>query len=164
MAGMLVVLAFGCSTASAHGGTAGGSGVHIDPGSPAAKEYAIPLSQARQIGSGSSSSASSTATAFGAGIKPPASGSSSRSGLGSRDSKARHRGRSSRVGARKHTATVSSPAATVPAAVLEASSTHASSGGSGSILALLGGGVLILVLGGLGGTVLRRARRPVASE
>jgi hypothetical protein len=162
MAGMLVVLAFGCSTASAQGGTAGGSGVHIDPGSPAAKEYAIPLSQARQIGGGSSSSGSSTATAFGAGIKPPASGSSSRSGLGSRYVKAHHR--SSRVGARKHTATVSSPAATVPAAVLEASSTQASSGGNGSILALLGGGVLILVLGGLGGTVLRRARRSVASE
>jgi hypothetical protein len=68
------------------------------------------------------------------------------------------------VGARKHTATVSSPAVTVPAAVLEASSTQASSGGSGSILALLGGGVLVLVLGGLGGTVLRRARPSVASE
>ena len=35
-------------------GTAGAlePGVHVDPGSPAAKEYALPLDQARQTGLG----------------------------------------------------------------------------------------------------------------
>jgi hypothetical protein len=35
-----------------------------------------------------------------------------------------------------------------------------SSGSDGSALALIGGGVAILVLGGLGGVVLRHNRRP----
>ena len=161
MTGMLLVFALVCSTADAQSGTAGNSGVHIDPGSPAAKQYAIPLSQARQIDSGSSSSASSSATAFGAGINPPAPVSSSRSASASRDGRA-HRRRSSRVRARKHgkhAATALTPEAKPPAAVLQAANTQASSGGGdGSTLALLGGGVLILVLGGLGGTVLRRTR------
>ena len=46
-------------------------GVHIDPGSPAEKEYVLPLNQARQTGGGRGSGQSSTATLFGAGVTPP---------------------------------------------------------------------------------------------
>jgi len=43
--------------------------------------------------------------------------------------------------------------------VLRAERSRASDG-DGSTLALIGGGVAILVLGGFGGTVLRHNRRP----
>src|SRR5690349_20643591 len=45
-------------------------GVHVDPGSPAAHEYALPLGQARQTGGGSSNGGENGGL-FGAGIKPP---------------------------------------------------------------------------------------------
>jgi hypothetical protein len=147
------------STASAQAGTGLEPGVHIDPGSPAAKEYALPLNQARQAGTGSSSSGSSSGVLFGAGIKPPGSGGTPRSGSGSRDVRAQGRDLASGPGG----VTASGPQAALPAAVLRASSSQASSGSGGSILALLGGGVAILVLGGLGGTVLRRSRHSARS-
>ena len=43
-------------------------GVHVDPNSPAAKEYAIPLQAARNDATGGSHS--TTASRFGAGIEP----------------------------------------------------------------------------------------------
>src|SRR4051794_18298133 len=77
-------------------------GVHIDPGSPAAKEYALPLSQARQTGAGSTPTASSE-TSFGAGIKPPGSrgggGSAPGSGGAGGSGSAGHDGRSTGRGA-----------------------------------------------------------------
>jgi hypothetical protein len=119
-------------------------GVQIDPGSPAAKEYALPLNQARRTGSreASSSQGESSKTLFGAGIKPPSGGSSTP--LHS------HR-------ARAHP---SAAAAVLPAAVRASRSASSSSGGDSSTLVLIGGGVLVLVLGGFGGTVLRHSRRP----
>jgi hypothetical protein len=50
-------------------------GVHVDPNSPAAKEYAIPLQAARSDSTGGSHS--TTASRFGAGIEPGPSGASS---------------------------------------------------------------------------------------
>jgi hypothetical protein len=38
--------------------------------------------------------------------------------------------------------------------------TSSSGGGDGSLLALIGGGIAVLILGGFGGTVLRHSRRP----
>jgi hypothetical protein len=50
-------------------------GVTFDPGSPAGKEYAIPIAQGRADGAGSGGNSSSDAkTPFGIGIKPPGSG------------------------------------------------------------------------------------------
>ena len=52
-----------------------------------------------------------------------------------------------------------------PAAATDPAITRAlreSGGGDGSTLALIGGGVAVLVLGGFGGTVLRHSRRPSA--
>src|SRR6476661_5547680 len=124
-------------------------GVHIDPGSPAAKEYALPLNQARQTGAGSTSGGSSE-TPFGAGIKPPGSGGAGGSGSAPHDgrSPARSPSRSSGQGAsesRSHGAAGTAP--TLPPAVQRAVESQNSSGGGGSLPALIGGGVAILVLG-----------------
>jgi hypothetical protein len=150
MTNALAVLTMSCSAACAQAATSLEPGVHIDPGSPAAKEYALPLAQARQTGGGASTGKDSSGALFGTGIKPPGSGGSQRAG-------------NARPGARrlvsgKSVAGSTGTAATVPAAVLRAERSQASSSGDGSTLALLGGGVAILVLGGLGGTVLRRGR------
>jgi hypothetical protein len=109
-------------------------GVHVDPGSPAAKEYAIPLNQAG-ASTPSTNGTTSKATLFGVGINPSGSGNSS--GLGTSHTKARGGGVQTAL-----------PSVVVPG----------SSGSDGSLLALLGGGVAILVLGSFGGAVLRRSR------
>jgi hypothetical protein len=129
-------------------------GVHADPGSPAAKEYALPLDQARQTGGGSSQQSSSEGVLFGLGIKPPSSGSP-HTGNGRSDTHAVAGVVTSTQGAR--TGPASQPA--VAQAILHAARAHGSATGDGSILALIGGGVAILVLGGFGGTVLRHSRR-----
>jgi hypothetical protein len=49
-------------------------GVNYDPGSPAGKEYAIPLVQGRAIGAGTDNQRAAAGIAFGAGIKPPSGG------------------------------------------------------------------------------------------
>jgi hypothetical protein len=127
-------------------------GVHIDPGSPAAKEYVLPLNQARQTGGGSSSK-SGAVTVFGAGIKPPSGGSGASSGPS-------HGAGSGPRASRKAPGGSVPAAAPLPASVLRAVRTPNSSAGSGSLLALLGGGAAVLVLGAFGGTVLRHSRRP----
>jgi hypothetical protein len=153
----VVAVALSCIASCPSAASALEPGVHVDPGSPAAKEYALPLNQARQTGAPSQSS--SEGTLFGAGIKPPGSGGSA-GGSGGR------RG------------TPSSPAGGVSApngpagsgqqpplaqAILRAARAQGSGSGDGSILALVGGGVAILVLGGFGGTVLRHSRRGTSS-
>jgi hypothetical protein len=143
------------STVAAQAGAGLEPGVHIDPGSPAAKEYVLPLNQARQIGGGSSTSRSASGALFGAGITPPGAGGSSRLGTGAGSAKARGPAAASgSSGAR--------PAAAQPALsaslLHDASSQAGPTGGDGSMLALLAGGVAILAIGGLGGMVLRRSR------
>jgi hypothetical protein len=155
----VVLLALG-SLAPAQRALALEPGVHVDPRSPAAKEYALPLNQARGTGtSASPSSSSPEGSLFGAGIKPPSSGGSAGAGTG-------HSGHSARAG---RAAAASPPAATTgggspPANVLGRLALRSSTGGgvSGSTLALIGGGVAILVLGAFGGTVLRHNRRPTS--
>jgi hypothetical protein len=138
-------------TASASGGLE--PGVHVDPGSPAAKEYALPLNQARRTGAAPGSSETAAGALFGAGIKPPGGGT----GGPSRTHSA-HGGASSQ--AAPGDASSSSPQ--LSAAVLRAANGAGGGGGDGSLLALIGGGVAILILGGFGGTVLRHSRRPSA--
>src|SRR5438445_13113075 len=78
--GALVVLAAGSSSASARAAADLEPGVHVDPGSPAAKQYALPLGQARRTGAAASTRGGYSAALFGAGIKPPAgSGGAGRS-------------------------------------------------------------------------------------
>jgi hypothetical protein len=62
------------STALAAPGTAGAQidpGVNYDPGSPAGKEYAIPLVEGRSEGAGTTDQRDGANTPFGVGIKPP---------------------------------------------------------------------------------------------
>jgi hypothetical protein len=49
-------------------------GVHFDPGSPAGKEYAIPLAEGRAEGAGTTNQRAAANTPFGAGIVPPGGG------------------------------------------------------------------------------------------
>ncbi|MBS0548340.1 MAG: hypothetical protein JSR24_11360 [Proteobacteria bacterium] len=70
----LVLLLFGCSTAS----SASAGEVHFDPEGPAEKEYALPLEQARAealgTGGGKSHAGAETAPLFGVGIGEGTSG------------------------------------------------------------------------------------------
>jgi hypothetical protein len=158
--GALVLLVMCLSPSPAAAAVELEPGVHVDPESPAAKEYVLPLSQARQTGA-TSSSKSGAAPLFGAGITPPGGGSggsssgASTSGHNARGGSHASQGKSgSRDGA---TAPASAP---LPPGVLRATRAQGSSAGSGSLLALLGGGLAVLVLGAFGGTVLRHSRRP----
>jgi hypothetical protein len=131
-------------------------GVHVDPGSPAAKEYVLPLSQARQTGSESTSQGTPESTLFGAGIKPPGSGRPPRGGKGAA-------GTQDQTGALAPAPRASGGSGSAPAlaqTILRAARAQGSGSGDGSILTLLGGGIAILVLGGFGGTVLRHSRPP----
>jgi hypothetical protein len=57
-------------------------GVHFDSGSPAGKEYAIPLAEGRAEGAGTTNQRAAANTPFGAGITPPGSGGGSGAGGG----------------------------------------------------------------------------------
>jgi hypothetical protein len=156
-AAALAVLALSCLTVSAQAATGLEPGVHVDPGSPAAKEYALPINQARQTGAAPGQASSGSAALFGAGIKPPGSGGSGQGGSrgGRPPSSARHDA--------SGTAS-SSPGAPLPAIVRQASRAQNASSGSGSMLALLGGGAAILILGAFGGTIMRRNHRSSVSD
>jgi hypothetical protein len=132
-------------------------GVHVDPGSPAAKEYALPLNQARRTGAPSQSS--SEGTLFGAGIKPPASGGSAGGSGARRDTPSSPGGGVSAP----NTPAGSAQQPPLAQAILRAARAQGSGSGDGSTFALVGGGVAILVLGGFGGTVLRHSRRGTSS-
>ena len=49
-------------------------GVHFDSGSPAGKEYAIPLAEGRAEGAGTANQRAAANTPFGVGITPPGGG------------------------------------------------------------------------------------------
>jgi hypothetical protein len=155
MAGALAALAVSCSAAPVQAATGLEEGVHADPGSPAAKQYALPLNQARQTGAGPAGRESSSASVpFGAGIHPPGSGGAPHTGSPTNGSHGQ-RGVSN-----ASTANASGTGVTIPPIVLHSVRSQASPGGDGSLLALLGGAVAILVLGGFGGTLMRRSHRP----
>jgi hypothetical protein len=62
---LVALLALPSAALAKGGSTTTSSGVHLDPGSPAAKQYSIPLSNARGSGGGGGGSSSSL---FGSGI------------------------------------------------------------------------------------------------
>jgi len=146
--GALAVIA-GCCPLFTAPASALEPGVHVDPGSPAAHEYALPLGQARQTGGGSASGGEGS-TLFGAGIKPPGKGH----GDGGPGGATRAGGT---TGAPAGGTGASAPAGQPPASVVRGARDSSS---NGSLLALIGGGVAILVLGGFGGTILRHRRPP----
>jgi hypothetical protein len=64
-----------CSSLGAPGAAfAQDPGVHFDSGSPAGKEYAIPLAEGRAEGAGTTNQRAAATTPFGVGITPPGGG------------------------------------------------------------------------------------------
>ena len=57
-------------------------GVHYDPGSPAGKEYAIPLVEGRSEGAGTTDQQKGANIPFGVGIKPPGGKGGGKQGAG----------------------------------------------------------------------------------
>jgi hypothetical protein len=57
-------------------------GINFDPGSPAGKEYAIPLAEGRAEGAGTSDPRTGGDIPFGVGIEPPGGGSGGGAGTG----------------------------------------------------------------------------------
>jgi hypothetical protein len=143
-----------------------GNGVHVDPGSPAGKQYAIPIPSARSETSGPNGAAgSANPPLFGVGVTPGgaaatggASGTTANSSGtatgGSTRARAESAARRRSVSHRKRTGS----AATTP---IVRSSDHTSpvsnAVGGTSWLPLLGGGALVLLIGGGGGFFLRRS-------
>jgi hypothetical protein len=153
-----VVLALSCLAVCAQVAVSLEPGVHADPGSPAAKQYALPLNQARQTGGGDTgnAAASESTAPFGAGIKPSGPGGSGRGrSSGGNTSDTARRGASGTGSYASRTP--------VPASVLRAARSQTSSSDGGSILTLLGGGVAVLLIGAFGGTLVRRGRRSIPS-
>jgi hypothetical protein len=150
LTGVLAVLSLTLLTSAAQATAGLEPGVHIDPGSPAAKEYVIPLHQARGTGAAGSSSSNSATPLFGSGVGPRGPGGAAHSGSA---------GKTAGGGQRTGSAPVSrATPESLSGSTLPASASRTSSGGGGSTLALLGGAAAVLLLGGLGGTVLRRSR------
>jgi hypothetical protein len=146
---VVVLCAFAPQAALAASGPP--AGVHVDPGSPAGKQYSIPIPSARGEASGQSAgSGSGDPPSFGAGVTPSAAGTAaSTKGHGSRSSALSSR--SVRTRPRHHGSS---------AALTTASSTHPATAadrvGGNSWLPLVGGGALVLLLGCGGGLALRR--------
>ncbi len=157
----VLILALTASTAAAQE-----DGVTVDPRSPAGKQYALPIDQARRDATGGGpgdrrADGARPTPAFGQGVRPEtaAGGSGSPAGDGAP-------GAAPRSGSPAE-ATVTGSARTAPSEQqrrhergdIDRALVKASVGGSGASdgsLALLGGGVAVMVLGVAAGLALRR--------
>lgn len=128
-------------------------GVHRDPGSPAAHEYALPLQQARGQAAPTSGSTSGAPPAFGVGIVPGRHAGGSSAGGPTQGARSRNPRPNSRRGEARGSGRTTARGRS-SAAVISPQSTAGS--GDGSVLALLGGGAGVLALAGLGGVLMRR--------
>jgi hypothetical protein len=147
-------------TQSALAATQLGPGIHVDPGSPAGKEYRIPIESARgETSGGPRAAGSSRATTFGYGVT---ASPTRRSQSGSQTRRAGHgRGqRGTHPGSRAHPSGKLSGGAHAARhssrAVRAAQLLGSDDGGSGSWLLLVAGGALVLLLGCGGGLALKR--------
>ena len=141
-----------------------------NPGSPAGQEYVIPIAAARReaagvtaggsggaggaggsAAAGGSGSGSGSAPLFGVGVTPS-------SGVGAAGQAASRRSPKTRAGGHargaKHRSTATPAAADRPVSL--ASVTRPGSAGGDGWLALVGGGLLVLVVGGGAGIAMRR--------
>lgn len=149
---LTLALSVGLSGTTATVAMALEAGVHADPESPAAKEYALPLAQARQSGSGHGGGL------FGAGIRR-VSGRASGSPSDRRDQRQRSSATNQGSSDRRYARPSEQAAATeLPAAVRAAVRAPTKSDGN-SLLALLVGAAAVLVLGVIGAAV--RSRRSI---
>lgn len=134
-------------------------GVHVDPGSPAGKEYQIPVASARSLGQGKTgSSSSANPPLFGVGVSSSTtstttSSTSSSPGAGATSAARARRRASARRTARKHR---KRSAHIAPHSGGHITRTLSAQPGGEGWLPLVVGGVLVLVVGGGGGLGLRR--------
>jgi hypothetical protein len=126
-------------------------GVTLDPDSPAAKEYALPIAQARRD-TGGDRGATKTSPSFGAGVRPArdkaAGGRSADAGAG---------GSSREAGSTRLTASQRAEARDGIDRALTTASLNNADSSEGSLVLLLCGGVVI-VMGVALGWLLRRRR------
>jgi hypothetical protein len=170
LASCLTLALVPATAALAQGG--GSDEVHVDPGSPAGKEYQIPVDSGRHAGSGGSSGSTSSSggsgssggsssssgsgsaaagTRFGAGIVPAASSSSS--GSSSSDSQDDS---STGSGSKKPSSgTGSIPGATLRATDAQVEEANEAGSATGTALTIGAVGAVVL-LGGVAGVLLRR--------
>jgi hypothetical protein len=140
-------------------------GVHVDPGSPAGKEYQIPVVGARTEAAGGTQGQGGSPPLFGVGVTPSTASANSSNGQpvtaasGSPAGSSKTTRTAGDPNTRTHTVASSSPTGngSLPAVVSRdpAGSGSPAAGGSGWI-ALVAGGLLVLVLGGGGGLLLRQ--------
>lgn len=131
-------------------------GVTLDPGDPAAKEYALPHAEARREASGASEAptqqGSSDAELFGEGVSRADGSDSSTSA-----SKASSAGSGEGGAGANPTTPSAATTSTDPAATGD---DPVEAGGVGSTAVLVGGGLVALVLAAGGGVALRALRGP----
>lgn len=166
MRALLAAVLVGASAVSgqpALASTGPAPGVHIDPRSPAGKQYEIPITSARgETSGGSRGSGSGAAPTFGSGVTPSASRRATatptpRTGSAAvnRSTRARRGAHHQRRSAHHGTSTTGAPVTVATEAARQAR-TQANEVGSSSWLPLAGGGALVLLLGCGGGLALRR--------
>jgi hypothetical protein len=163
-AGAWLALLISSGAATATGTQGLPPGVHLDPNSPAAKEYAIPLSQARAGGGTQGSSA-----LFGSGIKRATNATvgTSRAGTSSEPTLGSTSGRSLRATPRTGHSTAARSRLSKLTAQDESAQLMTASGtggGESGVVWMLGAAALVLVLGGVGaGALTARNRHTSAS-
>jgi hypothetical protein len=174
----LIAALVGCCTVlpAAAAQAQSGPGVTVDPGSPSAKEYGIPLEDARRKADPSGSAShhvvqgSRKSPLFGEGVSPGGQQNPAGSAGGGSAARGSARGgsadSSSAGGARRRQRRGSPAAGSVsagavkprraPAAVVDAAARPGAPSGGSSTALFVGIGALVLGLGALGGLVLRR--------
>jgi hypothetical protein len=127
-------------------------GVHVDPGSPAGKEYAVPLAQARAAAAGGGAGPTQL---FGAGITRPDAGVPNSKLSGS----AAGAGAAAQAELPAHRAAASgSTKARLASATIPPPSKVLGSGQGDPVAWMLAAAALVLVAGGVAGTVMVRRR------
>lgn len=161
-AGWVIVAALSWAPAPANAANDNGV-VHVDPGSPSGKQYAIPLTQARRDGAGQggapATAGDTSAPLFGDGIKPSRAAAAAAHGASAgkaRSGDASGRGR--RPSARQGLAQVPQTGSPAAAPTTVRAGIDAGNGDSATLV-LFGGGAAVLLLGGVGGSAARRFRR-----
>jgi hypothetical protein len=143
-------------------GTATSPGVHVDPGSPAGKQYQIPITSARGETAGQSPhSTSGSAPTFGSGVTPssssaPRTPTATTASPATRASAARRSAAGRDGHAATHGKNGAAPPVTVTTQANRQATTQSNQVGSSSWLPLAAGGALVLLIGCGGGLALKR--------
>jgi hypothetical protein len=149
LAAASIILAAGSASALGAQPRQVAPGVFADPSTPAGKQYALQLQQARGTGASPSSTGQSGAQRFGSGI------------ASSRPSPAQPAGRPATPASKPAHRSLGGTTPTADATQAGLAARSGGGGGGGGTLALVGGAAVILAISGLGALLLRH-RRPLA--